>query len=132
MLRKPLRLGGTGLRSLSETSLAAYIGGGEKTVIHCVGEGGICQQLGPVLDDIERPASMWQGMLFSGCRTGEEFAASWNTLRHEATESCQYLEKDLEGLLSAQVKGAGDASDDGSTRRRVTTWLEDKRAAELA
>ena len=53
-------------------------------------------------------------------------------MRHEPTESWQYLEKDLAGLLSAQVKGAGDESDDGSTRRKVTSWLEDTKAAVLA
>ena len=57
-----------------------------------------------------------------------EFAASWNTLRHKATESYLYLEKDLE----AQAQGAGDESDDGSTRRKVTTWLEDTMTADLA
>ena len=88
MLRTPVRLGGMGLRSVSETSLAAYIGGVVQDVTHFAGKGGICQQLGPFLD-MERPASRWQGMMASGCGTGLEFAASWNTLRHEATESCQ-------------------------------------------
>ena len=32
----------------------------------------------------------------------------------EATESFQYLGKDLAGLLSAQVKGAGDEDEKGS------------------
>ena len=88
MLRIPVRLGGMGLRSVSETSLAAYIGGVVQDVTHFAGKGGICQQLGPFLD-MERPASRWQGMMASGCGTGLEFAASWYTLRHEATESCQ-------------------------------------------
>ena len=95
MLRKPVRLGGMGLRSVAETSLAAYIGGVEQAVSHFVGEGGICQKLGPVLGDMQHPASKWEGMMTSGCRTGEEFAASWNTLRQEATESCQYLDKEI-------------------------------------
>ena len=51
--------------------------------------------------------------------------------RQEATESCQYLEKEIDGLLSASAAGAGDGSQDGSTRRKVTIWLEDTRAAVL-
>ena len=70
-------------------------------------------------------------MISSSCRTGEEFATAWQTLRQEGTEACQYLGKDMEGLLSSEAKGAGDGSEDGSTRRKVTTWLEDTRAAVL-
>ena len=71
-------------------------------------------------------------MISSGCRTGVEFAAAWQTLRQEATESCLFLDKELEGLLAAEAQGAGDGSDDGSTRRKVNIWLEDTRAAVLA
>ena len=132
MMRTPVRLGGMGLRSVAETSLAAYIGGVEQAVSHFVGEEGTCQQLSPVLGNMQHPASRWAGMIASGCRTGVEFSSAWKTLRQEATESCQYLEKDLDGLLAAVVQGAGDGSEDGSTRRKVTIWLEDSRAAVLA
>ena len=131
MMRTPVRLGGMGLRSVAETRLAAFVGGVEQAVSHFVGEGGICQQLRPILGDMLLPAARWAGMITSGCRTGVEFAAAWNTLRQEAAESSRYLDKQLEGLLAAEAQGAGDGSEDGSTRRKVTIMLEDTRAAVL-
>ena len=119
MMRTPVRLGGMGLRSVAETSLAAFVGGVEQAVTHFIGEGGICQQLRPILGDMLGPASRWESMITSGCRTGVEFAAAWQTLRQEASESCVFLGKQLEGLLAAEAKGAGDGSEDGSTRRKV-------------
>ena len=70
-------------------------------------------------------------MMESGCRTGEELTWTWDTLRGEATESSRYLDRDMEGPLVIEVEGAGNGSRDGSTRRKVTTWLEDTRAAVL-
>ena len=132
MIRTPVRLGGMGLRSVAETSLAAFIGGVEQSVPHFVGEGGTCQQLRPVLGDMQDTATRWAGMMSSGIRTGSEFAAAWQTLREEASESCQYLDQELQGPLAAEVQGAGSGSVDGSTRRMVTIWIEDTRAAVLA
>ena len=131
MMRTPVRLGGMGLRSVAETSLAAFIGGVEQAVTHFIGEGGICQQLTPTLGDMLSPASRWANMISSGSRTGVEFAAAWQALRQEASEASLFLDKELEGLLAAEVQGAGDGSEDGSTRRKVTIWLEDTRAAVL-
>ena len=37
----------------------------------------------------------------------------------------------MTGPLSSPLEGAGQGSSDGSSRRRVTTWLEDTRAATL-
>ena len=37
----------------------------------------------------------------------------------------------MEGPLAIPVEGAGEGSSDGSSRRKVTTWLEDSRAALL-
>ena len=42
-----------------------------------------------------------------------------------------FLGVELEGPLSIPVEGAGEGSNDGSTRRKVTSWLEDCRAALL-
>ena len=92
-----------GLRSVAETSLAAFVGGVEQAVTHFTGEGGLCQQLTPVLGVMLAPASRWASMISSGCRTGVEFAAAWQTLRQEATESCLFLDKELEGLLAAEA-----------------------------
>ena len=70
-------------------------------------------------------------MLDSGCRTGKEFASAWLILRQEASQSCTYLGNELEGPLAAEVQGAGDGNEDGSSRRKITTWLEDTRARVL-
>ena len=42
-----------------------------------------------------------------------------------------YLGVQLEGPLAVAVEGAGEGSSDGSIRRRITTYLEDTRAAVL-
>ena len=88
--------------------------------------------LQPVLGNIDSPASRWRDLTNSGCRTGEELVWAWETLRREARESCQYIGKDLEGPLDVGVEGAGYGSTDGGTRRKLTTWLEDTRAATLS
>ena len=46
-------------------------------------------------------------------------------------EANQYLDKELEGPLEVAVESAGDGRSDESTRRLVTTWLENSRAAVL-
>ena len=48
MMRTPVRLGGMGLRSVAETSLAAIVGGVEQALPHSDGEGGLCTQLAPI------------------------------------------------------------------------------------
>ena len=53
----------------------------------------------------------------------------WTTLQEEARQMTTYLGMELQGNLSFPVEGAGQGSSDGSSRRRVTTWLEDTRAA---
>ena len=56
---------------------------------------------------------------------------AWTVLREEARQSSEYLKKDLSGPLRVGVEGAGEGSADGSTRRLITTWLEDCRASIL-
>ena len=128
---EPVRLGGMGVRSMVEVSLAAYIGSLEQALPHFVGAGGVCQQLGNILGDMTDTSSRWRGLLASGCRTGVELESAWTTLKEEAIQSCQYLEKDMTGPLQVSVDGAGEGRVDGSTRRLITTWLEDSRASVL-
>ena len=131
MVRMPVRLGGMGLRSVADTSLAAYLGGLEQALPHFLGEEGLCPQLQPVLGDTDSPATRWRGLTTSGCRTGEEMVWAWQTLKREAEESCAFLNTDMADLLDVAAEGAGHGSTDGSTRRKVTTLLEDMRAATL-
>ena len=103
----------------------------EDTQMRVGGQDGVCQQLAPVLGDMSSPATRWRDLTTSASRTGEELVWAWNTLRSEATESSQYLGKDLDGPLAVAVEGAGLGSTDGSTRKEITTWIEDTRAAVL-
>ena len=67
----------------------------------------------------------------SGCRTGEEYTWAWDIIRQEATEASQHLDRELGGLLASAVEGAGDGNVDRSSRRILTAWVEDTRAAVL-
>ena len=52
MVRQPVRLGGMGMRSMRDVSLAAFLGSVEQALPHFVGAGGVCQQLGRTLGDM--------------------------------------------------------------------------------
>ena len=88
-------------------------------------------QLADILQDVGEGPTRWRGLLESGCRTGEELRSLWTALVEEALQMSTYLETEVQGPLAVQVEGAGQGSSDGSTRRRITTWLEDTRAATL-
>ena len=45
MVRQPVRLGGMGMRSMRDVSLAAFLGSVEQALPHFVGAEGVCQQL---------------------------------------------------------------------------------------
>ena len=131
MVRLPIRLGGMGMRSMVDISLAAFIGSVEQALPHFVGADGVCQQLTNILGDMRDTGNRWRELIASGSRTGVELDMAWNTLRGEAMESNQYLDRDMGGPLQVSAEGAGEGRVDGSTRRLVTTWLEDTRAAVL-
>ena len=52
----------------------------------------------------------------------------WQSLKQEASQFSNYLGKELDGFLVADVQGAGDGS---TTRRNITIWMEDTRARVL-
>ena len=120
-----------GIRSMTDVSLTAYIGSLEQALPHFVGDDGLCQQLTPVLGGMRDSGHRWRDLLASGCRTGAEMERAWTLLREEASESSQFLERDIGGPLRVEVEGAGEGRVDGSTRRMITAWLEDTRAAVL-
>ena len=53
LIRQPVKLGGLGLRSMEETSKAAYIGGVEMSLPHFAGDGGICPLLADHVGRVE-------------------------------------------------------------------------------
>jgi hypothetical protein len=77
----------------------------EQALPHFIGEGGICQQLAPILGNMQNSASRWRDMMASGCRTGEEYTWAWDIIRQEATEASQHLDRELGGLLVSEVEG---------------------------
>ena len=84
VVRQPIKMGGCGLRSKVETSPAAFIGGKEQALPHLTGEGGVCPQLQHLLGDwAGQETTRWQQLLQSGCRTGQELAASWRMKMQE-------------------------------------------------
>ena len=118
VMRQPIKSGG--------------FGGLEQSLSYFTGEGGVCPQLGRVLGDwTGQNGTRWQPLLQSGCRTGRELAASWETLQSEARQCSTFLDQELEGHLAVEVGGIGGGSVDGSTRRAVVQQREEIRGAVL-
>ena len=116
---------------MEDVSLPAFLGAVEQSLPHFLGEEGIFPQLSNVLVEVGDGMNRWRGLLESGCRTGQELKALWTTLQEEAGQMTTYLGAGFDGPLAIPVEGAGEGSSDGSSRRKVTTWLENNRAALL-
>ena len=123
IVRQPVKMGGLGLRSLTETSSVAFVGGVEMSLPHLTGDGGICLMLDRIIGRVEGP-SRWSDFLSSNTRTSNEFVQSWGLLRLEAAACLKFLGKDLSGPLAVRCQEAGDESTDGSTRRKVVEQRE--------
>ena len=92
LIHQPVKLGGLGLRSLVETSPAAFVGGVEMSLPHFTGEEGICALLEDEVGRVEG-LNRWSTFLTSASRTAQEFERSWSTLKQEAEECCTFLDK---------------------------------------
>ena len=123
LVHQPIKLGGLGVRSLAETSPAAFIGGVEMSLPHFTGAGGICLSLENVVG-IVQGGSRWETFLASGCRTSTEFREAWSGMQLEARQSAAYLSKELSAPLVSEVESAGDISVDRSTRRKAVQQRE--------
>ena len=115
---QPIKLGGMGIRSLVETSQAAFVGGVDMSLPHFTGRDGVCPPLEDVKGSIEG-GRRWRTFLAYGCRTSLEFQLSWSCLIGEATQYSAYLYVALDSPLSAQAESAGDSQVDGSTKRML-------------
>ena len=131
LVNQPVKQGGLGLRSLAETSPAAFIGGVEMSLPHFVGEEGICPLLEEQVGRVEG-VNRWGTFLVAGSRTSCEFDQAWNSIRLEAEQCCTFLQKELEGELAARTAAAGQGKVDGSTRRLVVQQREGLRHEVLA
>ena len=119
----PIKLGGLGLRSLVETSPAAFIGGIEMSLPHFTGHDGICPLLEDVVGSVEGTAR-WSSFLAAESRTAQEFRQAWVSMQAESLQLAAYVGKELELPLSKEVEKAGEYSVDGSTRRKVVQQRE--------
>ena len=134
LVRLPIRERGMGLRSLVDTSPAAFLGGVEMALPFFVGEQGLCPLLEPLVGDVRAadPVTRWRTLTSSDSRTGREFKASYNLLQVEARDCARYLGEELEGELSVEVEGMGEGRVDGSTRVLITNQREMMRAKVLS
>ena len=145
VLRLPVRLGGMGLRSNVETSPAAFIGGLEQSLPHFTKGVRICPELEDQIGNFENVSSRWTTLIGSGCRTGNEFMAAWNSMKTEAEQCSRFLNSANtlqaniidhtssieDGPLSDDVGGAGCGREDGGTRKLIVNQREELRAAVL-
>ena len=102
LVPQPIKLGGLGLRSLVETSSAAFIGGVEMTLPHFTGQEGICPQLEDVVGNVSG-SGRWTDFLSANSRTAREFSRAWVDIQTEAFQNSAYLGKELELPLSLEV-----------------------------
>ena len=131
VVRQPIKMGGFGLRCQADLSPIAYIGAIEQILPSFVGTNGVCPQLAHVIGSMDNSSQRWQTLISSGCRTGKEFANSWNALQTEATIMCNFLDLNLETPLSVSVEGGGEGSMNGSTRKRIVEQRETLRGSVL-
>lgn len=133
ILRLPIRLGGLGIRSNLETSPAAFIGGVEQALPHFTKDSLICSNLEDQIGNFSGESnSRWTTLVQSGCRTGTEFVASWNSMKREVQECLTFLNKEESfGPLKEEAEGAGEGREDGGTRRLIIQQREELRVAVL-
>ena len=81
--------------------------------------------------DVVGDGARWQTLISSECRTGVEFARSWEMLQKEGREAAEWLGQDLSGPMAVQVVQAGEGNKDGKTRNKLVEQREGYRAAVL-
>ena len=127
MAAQPVKLGGCGLRSLTETRYPAFLGGLEMSLPFMVdgehGEQPICPQLGPVVGSMAGQ-QRWANFLEAGSRTAQEFGQAWNSVSREARNMWTFLGEEPNGPLAAELEEVGGNSVNGSTRCLIVQQSE--------
>ena len=93
LARLPIRERSMVLRSLVDTSPAAFIRSVKMSLTFLTGEEGLCPLLEFLIGDVRaaEEASRWRIFISSGCRAGREFQDSYDLLHREAEDCCLYL-----------------------------------------
>ena len=128
-VRSPIRLRGFGLRSLTQSIPAAFIGGVERSVSAFPGEGGVCRKLEHLLGNGLEGAEWWRHLLDSNVRTGREFQESWDFLQREARQCSEYVGKELDGVIAVGPDIAAQLGEGASSIQGVTEQREELREA---
>ena len=130
LVRSPIKQGGFGLRSMSHSCLAAYIGSVELSLPYFSGQKGVFRHLEHLVGRGEEAGdSWWRSLRASDCRTDREFWRAWQLLRQEGEQCCNFLGKELGGHLS-KGPAAADRQDLGcSSRQPLTEQREELREA---
>ena len=123
---QPVKLGGCGLRSLSESRHSSFLRGVEQSLPHTVArEVGavLCPSLQQVVGSLSTPRR-WEEFLIAGSRTAREFQGAWTSLSSEAHHMWNFLQEEPSGPLAAAVQEVGGTSVDGSTATKAVQQLE--------
>ena len=109
---------GMGFRSQAETCGVAFLGALEQAVPCLVTIEALQVVVGgdDCWGDAALPEGRWQVILESGTRDGEELQKVWDTLKKEASDAAQWLERELEGAMAVNFESVGDGSTSGGTR----------------
>ena len=123
LIRQPVKQGGLGLRSMEETSLAAFVGGVEMALPHFTGDEGICVLLADQVGRVQGH-NRWETFLEAGSQTASEFSRARSSLQQDTQACSTFLGKQLEGELAASMESAGLDRTDGSTRSLIVQQRE--------
>ena len=95
------------------------------------GEGGICRKLEHILGGGGNGEQWWWAIQASDSRTGREFRECWETLQREGQQCCEYLGRDLGGVLETGPDIAVELDLGYSSWQLVTEQREELREAVL-
>jgi hypothetical protein len=123
LIHQPVKQGGLGLRSMEETSLAAFVGGVEMALPHFTGDEGICALLADQVGRVQG-LNRWETFLEAGSQTASEFSRARSSLQQDTQACSTFLGKQLEGELAASMESAGLDRTDGSTRSLIVQQRE--------
>ena len=126
--RLPIKQGGFGLRSQVDTIPYAYYGALEQSIPHLAS---VCPQHAHLYGQDLGEGRIWEPLLNSLSRTGQELAACLAKAKQEASALALYLGEEVPLYHSLEATGAGKGRTDGSTRHEMVKEIKRLRARAL-